>query len=154
MCGGALQLHCIRVPGQCCESCRGLRSCGFVSDSTGCHNPLPTCSSAIVATFVVTSGNFFYFVTEAGKKPVGSSAHHQWQNNTLANLIPYETMNLPCVQAAAPASQGVSMPQEMAPGWDVKSCNFIPICSHSFPWNRCTNPLAHALKVLDLLPLY
>lgn len=82
---------------------------------------------------MVTSAKLFYFVTEASKKPVGSSAGHQWENNAVANFMAYESMNLPCVQATAPTSRVVSMPQEAAPGWNVKSGSFIPICSHSFP---------------------
>lgn len=82
-------------PRQHCESCRGLRSCGFVSDSKPVtHSPLPTCSYATVATFMVTSASLFYFVTEASKKPAGSSADHQWQNNAMANMVAYESMNL------------------------------------------------------------
>lgn len=65
---------------------------------------------------MVTSANLFCFMTEASKKPAGSSADHQWQTTAVANLIAYESMNLPCVQAAAPASQGVSMSREAAPG--------------------------------------
>lgn len=73
----------------------------------------------IVATFMVASANLFYFTTEANKKPVGSLllqlSSPPVAYDIVANLIAYESVNLPCVQAAAPASQGASMPQEVAP---------------------------------------